>query len=64
MTLSVKVDETVTPATLTVTSDRRKGTVTVVGETASYLLGVHITDPGVTWTPVSDDGVTAVYHLG
>lgn len=64
MTLSVKVDETVTPPTLTVTSDRRKVQVLVVGETATALLGVHITDPGVTWTPVSDDGVTAVYHLG
>ena len=66
MTLSAAVDITVTPITLTVTSDRRKVTGTVVsqGETASYsaTFPVTVTDTsGRVWTQASDNGIKAVY---
>lgn len=67
MALTAKVDLTVTPNTLTVTSDKRvvyKGTAAVGGETVSYsaYLEPTITDStGKVWVKKSDDGVVAVY---
>lgn len=62
MALTVKIDETVTPPILTVTSDRRKVVVTSAGDSATALFGVKIADTTRTWTPVSDDGAVAVFH--
>jgi hypothetical protein len=63
MALTATIDETVTPPLLTVTSDRRKVTVTSAGDTATAVFAVKVTDPsGRTWTPVSDDGLKAVLH--
>lgn len=64
--LTAKIDLTVTPITLTVTSDKRKVEVSVksAGETATgtAVFPVTITDTsGRTWTQKSDDGTTAVY---
>ena len=66
MSLTAAVDITVAPITLTITSDRRKVTGTVVsqGETATYsaTFPVTITDTsGRVWTMKTDDGVKAVY---
>lgn len=67
MSLTATVNITAVPPTLTVVSDRRevKGTVTVGGETASYTARFPIAvvdDSGRSWTPKSDDGVTAVFE--
>lgn len=62
MALTAKVDETVSPPILTVVSDRRKVIVTAAGDSAIALFAVKIADLSRTWTPVSDDGVTAVFH--
>jgi hypothetical protein len=66
MSLTAAVDITVSPITLTVTSDRRKVTGTVVsqGETATYsaTFPVTVTDTsGRVWTVKTDDGIKAVY---
>lgn len=66
MSLTAKLDLTVNPPTLTVTSDRRKVSVqvTAVGETATAtgLFPVTVSDSsGKQWKQVSDDGTTAVY---
>jgi hypothetical protein len=60
--LTASIDETVTPPTLTVVSDRRKVSVTAVGETVVATFPVHVTDASRTWVAVSDDGTTAVFH--
>lgn len=62
MSLTAKIDETVTPPLLTVTSDRRKVVVTAAGDSATAVFAVKISDPTRTWTPVSDDGLVAVFH--
>lgn len=63
--LTASVNTTVTPATLTVTSDRRHVSVEVhcAGETATATgsFPVQIVDSDRTWEQVSDDGTTAVY---
>lgn len=61
-----KIDTTVTPATLTVISDKRKisAVVTTAGEnvTLTGLFPVTIVDAsGKVWVVKSDDGLTAVY---
>lgn len=66
MALSARVDLTKTPIELSITSDRRKVSVevTAAGETATATgtFPVKITDSsGRTWTPKSDDGITAVF---
>jgi len=62
MALTVTLDESVTPPVLTVKSDRRQVIVTAAGDSATATFGVKIGDLTRTWTPVSDDGVTAVFH--
>jgi hypothetical protein len=62
--LSVTVNTTVTPATLTVKSDRRIDTVTVsaAGETATAkaIFPISISDStSHVWTLLSDDASTA-----
>lgn len=62
--LSVAINTTVTPATLTIKSDRRIDTVTVsaAGETATAkaVFPITITDStSHVWTLLSDDGQTA-----
>lgn len=64
--LTAKADVTVTPATLTVVSDRRiiTGTVTSQGEQATYEARFPVTvkdDSGRVWVLKSDDGKTATY---
>lgn len=66
MTLSAKVDLTVTPPLLTVVSDRRKVSVQVaaVGETATATGQFPVTvndSSGRVWSVQSDDGDVAVY---
>lgn len=66
MTITAKIDTTVTPATLTITSDKRKVSVlvTAVGETVTATGQFAVTEvdaSGHVWTPKSDDGTTAVY---
>ena len=65
MALTATVNITVVPATLTVVSDKRRVavTVTAAGETATgtATYPVVVTDAVRTWTPKSDDGITAVY---
>lgn len=66
MTISAKVDLTVTPITLTVVSDKRLVSVQVsaVGDTATATgqFPVTVSDSsGRVWTVKSDDGTTAVY---
>jgi hypothetical protein len=61
MALTAVIDETVTPAELTITSDRRLVTITSAGDTATATFPIKISGSPVTWTPVSDDGKTAVY---
>jgi hypothetical protein len=67
MALTATVDLSVTPPTLTVTSDKRKVSVEVTsaGETATgtATYPVNVTDSsGRAWTLSTDDGATAVYH--
>lgn len=66
MGLTVSIDATKTPLRMTVTSDRRKVPVIIkmAGETAlgTAQFPVTIVDSsGRAWSPVSDDGLTAVY---
>ena len=66
MALTVNLDLTKTPITLTVVSDRRRVdvAVTVLGETitASGRFPITISDDsGRRWDLASDDGTTAVY---
>lgn len=65
MALTAAVNVNVTPITLTVVSDKRvlTGTVVVAGETAEWTaeLPVTINDTTHVWTLVSDDGKTAIY---
>jgi hypothetical protein len=61
MALSATVNESVTPPVLTVVSDRRRVTVSSAGDTAVATFAVKVTDAARTWTPKSDDGLTAVF---
>lgn len=67
MAFTASVDLTKTPPTLTVVCDFRtiEGQVKVLGQSVPFeaLAPVEIVDPDATWTPVSDDGTTAVYKL-
>lgn len=66
MALTAKLDLTTSPATLTVTSDRRKVSVDVhaAGDDAVATGTFPVTvadDSGRVWTQSSDDGDVAVY---
>lgn len=66
MSLSAKIDTSVTPMTLTVVSDRRVVAVSLsaVGETAEGFatFPIKLQDAsGRVWKPLSDDGITAVF---
>lgn len=66
MALTAKLDLTTSPATLTVTSDRRKVSVDVhaAGDdaVATGTFPVTVADTsGRAWSVQSDDGTTAVY---
>ena len=67
MALTVTIDLTKVPPTLTVVSDKRLVTVTVssAGDTATgtATYPITITDLVRVWKPVSDDGKTAVLSL-
>ena len=67
MAITADINLSKTPATLTVTSDKRKVevSVTAAGETAigTAVFPVTVSDnSGRTWTKKSDDGTTAVYE--
>lgn len=69
MALSASVNLSVSPAELTVKSDKRvvEVTVSAAGETATgkATFPVKVTDAsGRVWTVKSDDGATAVYTAG
>lgn len=65
--LTAKLDLTVTPNTLTVTSDKRivSVDVTVLGETVKaegrFPITIKDARTAVIWTLKSDNGTTAVY---
>ena len=66
MALTASINLAKTPPELTVTSDKRKVTVSVqsAGETAvgTAVFPVTVTDDsGRAWTRKSDDGTTAIY---
>lgn len=66
MALTASINLTKTPPELTVTSDKRKVTVSVTaaGETATGTATFPVTvsdDSGRVWTRKSDDGAVAIY---
>ena len=67
MALTATVDLTKTPPTLTVVSDKRIITVSVIaaGETAvgTATFPVTVTDTTHVWKVVTDDGKTATFAL-
>ena len=67
MALTVTIDLTKTPPTLTIVSDKRLVSVSVTsaGDTAvgTATYPYTVTDTAHTWKPISDDGKTAVLSL-